>query len=133
MQWLIDLVTERVIQTIGVPPCQVDISDTAPNLITTDFTIDNDWHILDLSAYFPVGSKAGNFKCRGRTTGIDGIAYFRKPGAATAGSCRLRTQVANHYISTSFVCGVDANRHIEYRISGATWDNLTLKINGYFL
>ncbi|GAH38338.1 unnamed protein product, partial [marine sediment metagenome] len=110
----------------------VDISDTAPNLVTGDFTIDGADHLLDLSAHLPVGATAVNLKCRGRTTDIAGIAYFRHPDAPNIGSCRLRTQVANHFIANSFVCGLDSGRNIEYKIAGANWDDLTLKISGYW-
>ena len=59
MQWLIDIIAEKVKNEIGIPPVFVDRGDV-PFWDIDDFStlFDNAWHTIDLSLIVPEGTSA---------------------------------------------------------------------------
>ena len=130
MQWLVDL----VIAAIGVPPTYVEgePSDFG-NFTKVDFTTDNNTHLLDLSPLLPSEAVAVNLAVRVRTVTVNAIVRFMHPDAPTfQGRCIIRTQVANINIRAIQACGVNAAGEIAYKFTDVVWDEIGVKIRGYW-
>lgn len=134
MQWLIDIIAEKVIAEIGIPPVYierptgtVDFQKGAP-LIT-----DNAWHELDLSSIIGEGAKAVLFHLRGSSSDISGCVRLKnKSQAGIATHCTLRLQIAGHSIAGHYIIAVGADRIIEYKIENIVWTLLILTVKGWW-
>jgi len=134
MQWLIDLIAERVIATIGIPPTYIDRGDPAVLDLDT-FTCDGSWHELDLSAIIPAGAKAVLLRLTIRDDAVGSYLRFRKTGSANAiNRSIIRTQVSMVYKNADMVVALDDNRKIEYSsAAGTTFVSSDLAVGGWWL
>lgn len=101
----------------------------------TDFTIDGNWHDLDLSSIVPAGAKFVYLTgwCQNNTV----AQYFqvRKNGNSNVfikGTQTIIVANAVHDIEMRVAC--DTNRYIEYRASnGGTWSEIAIAVSGWVL
>lgn len=135
MQWLIDIVAEKVIAEIGIPPCWIQRPDFDGNdFLKEALTIDNAWHELDVSAIVPAGASAAHFHIKVDANTIGGVIYMRPRGRSEfTGTCKVRPQVAGQPIAYFPTVGLDSSRIIEYRISSAVWVLINIKIEAWLL
>lgn len=132
MQWLIDIIAQKVIDTIGIPPCYYIL--TGSNYFLIDkFIVDGQEHEFDLSSLIPIGTTAINIQARAKSSDGNGIWFIRPPGSSPLGSCHMRPQVANKDISIHSVVGMTESRSFMYKFYGDTWTSFALKVRGYFL
>lgn len=112
MQWLIDLVIEK----IGVPPCFYDRGDPAAwDFTWINLNTDGAWHDLDLSAIVPNAAKAVLLRIRVQCGVVAKLLQFRKSGNVNSLNTNgFRVQVANVVFEGDLVCAC-TNGHIEYR------------------
>lgn len=134
MQWLIDLVAERVIATIGIPPVFVYRGNYglydfhAPTLIA-----DSNWHELDLSGLVPEKAKCVLLHAKMKSDTIGGKLRFRPLGDTNSlFRCNLRTQVANIEIGAYIPAPLGTGRKIEYQYSDATFDARYITVMGWW-
>lgn len=135
MQWLIDILAERVIATIGIPPVYIDRGDPAIDDFTfPDFTVDNAWHDLDLSAIVPEGAKAVQFHAEVRAPIIGDTFALRKNGNVNAANINLLViQVGDVVIAQNLASALDTNRFIEYRVINPLTQVIILTVKGWWL
>lgn len=138
MQWLINLVAERVINTIGVPPCYIDRGDPAiVDFIIGAFTTDGNWHELDLSAIVPENAKAISATVNLKAGNVLSEFGIRIHGNANDESrSRAIIQVADLLFAADFICGVNTDRKIDYKSTPdflSIWGIIDLTIKGWWL
>lgn len=135
MQWLIDLIAEKVIETIGVPPCYIDRGDHGPiDWDITSMIVDGADHDLDMSSIIPAGATAVNLHLVGASTTITDIFLLRpKSHPRVFGSCTIRPQIAGHDFGERRVVGVDPDRIMTYKFTGVGWTNLKINVKGWWL
>lgn len=135
MQWLIDLVAERVIATIGIPPTYIDRGDPAAIDYTVgDFTRDDTWRELDLSAIVPEGATAVALTLVFNYGATNRHAYFRKNGNANdIIFTGLTNPVATLDYIGDLVCAVSSDRKIDYKISTGIGMVVNLSVKGWWL
>lgn len=135
MQWLVDLVAEQVIATIGIPPVYIDRGDPA----VTDFdfayfSVTNAWTEFDLSAIVPAGAKAVNLTCTLRATSINRKIQFRRHENVNDKSrSRMFTQVANQFITKDLVIACDENRKLDYFRDLIGINSASVDVKGWWL
>lgn len=118
MQWLIDIVYEKVMAKIAGPPFYVDRGDpTWWDFTDPNFIEDGAWHILDLSNIVPARARAVHFRLACISPTIGGLAYFRRAGNTND----INSAVCSSYagsVSTdrSYIVALDSSRHIEYKV-----------------
>lgn len=134
MQWLINLVAEKVIAEIGIPPCYIERPTGSVDFEKdTHLITDDAWHELDISSIVGVGAKAVLFHLRGESNDISGCVRLKnKSQAGFATHCTLRLQVAGHPIAGHYVVAVGADRIIEYKIENIVWIMLLLTVKGWW-
>lgn len=104
------------------------------DFILGDFTADNGWHALDLSAIIPkntiaiivcmgLNENAGDMLIRFRPKGYTGV--YTMP--------RIETVFADTTAVVNFMLGVSSDRQIEYKISTSTWAIIEMDILGWFI
>ncbi|MBA7611862.1 hypothetical protein ES703_19093 [subsurface metagenome] len=135
MQWLINLVAERVIATIGIPPVYIDRGDPAA-VDYTDATLTRNaaWHELDLSAIVPAGAKAVSLNLKFRSNLVSLEGWFRKNGNAnTAAIAGVETAVAGVNVYGDLTVALDSDRKINYLFGAGGLDVISLTIKGWWL
>ncbi|GAI20613.1 unnamed protein product [marine sediment metagenome] len=107
-----DWVTEQGYLTTGF----VDRGDPGTwDFELGDFTLDGNWHDLDLSSIVPEGTKAIAMYVLLRTTSTAKYLIFREKGNAYEKNiAMLQTVIANVPIRGDYIVSLDANRKIEY-------------------
>jgi len=135
MQWLIDLIAEKVIATIGIPPTYIDRGDPAIfDFLKTDLTQDGAWHELDLSAIVPAGAVAVNVHLTIEHVDVHRAAFLRKHGNANNfGIVGQRTQVSNKTIEKDGCVAISSDRKIDYFFEAPAWLIITMTITGWWL
>lgn len=109
----------------------VDRGDPAGvDKIVGDFTLDGNWHDLDLSGIVPAGTKAVYL-----TVTLAAVAgnyiYFRKNGNVNTANVLGISSVVLAATMGSFVVPCDSSRVIEYAGAAAALCNLV--VSGYFI
>lgn len=119
---------------IGKGLCFVDRGDPATRDFTTaNFTADDLWHDLDLSAIVPALAKAVLIYTSTRDNIAGQRIIFRKNGNTNSQAIAVnREKVANLYNEEDQIVACDANRIIEYRASNVVWTTLYLTVKGWW-
>lgn len=135
MQWLINLVAEKVIAEIGVPPCYVDRGDPAePDFEDTDLIVPTDWRELDLSGIVPAGAVAVHLRTWLQHTTARNYIQFRKHGNTNdINAFTSITQAANTYIFFDGAVGLDEDRKVDYKVVGEDWTIIFITVAGWWL
>lgn len=131
MQWLIDEIKAE----IGIPPVYIPrLTSLVADFQLGDFTTDNAYHTLDLSAIVPAGVSAVNLATRVVGPGVGNMVSYRHPDDTRAqGRGILFTQFAHIDKRQVWAQGVDSNRHIEYRMQNVAWTLMLLLVRGWWL
>lgn len=131
MQWLIDTIKELIHSQLGA----FVRGDTPGNDFTIlDFTIDNAWHGLDLSAIAPADAQMVNVIFNMRSTTINKRTLFRRKGITGSGQViETRSQVANVFFTTSFAIPLNADRVCEYKVTSVDVNGMFLTVLGWWL
>ena len=135
MQWLIDLIAEKVIAEIGVPPCYIDRGDDGSYDFTlANLTLDGPFHDLDVSGIVPEGATAVLFSFWGDSTDVPlSFVIQRKGGDAGGQEWRVTTQIAHVPVSHDGVVVCPDDRILEYRGTGFVWDFVGVRVKGWWL
>lgn len=135
MQWLIDIIAARVIDTIGIPPVYIDRGDPAAwDFMHTDLIVDAQWHELDLSAIIPPNPKAVLLTVSWLTEETHAFVKFRKPGNVNEKAMTLiTTQVARIAITYDTVVSLSDDQKIEYNIDVTPGTVLAVTVKGWWL
>lgn len=138
-RWLNNLTSIlRSYSSTWVPETNTDLYDMgdpgAATFVTADFTCDNAWHDLNLSAIVPAGTKAVFMRVLITDLSIGNFLRFRKNGNSNAiTSPAARTQVANvTFEAPSILVFCDTNRVIEY-LGNSAFDDIVVVITGWIL
>lgn len=146
MQWLIDIIKEWVqaqgyaleswVEAKGyLTTGFVDRGDPVDeDFDITDFTCDNTWRELDLSAIVPAGAKAVSLYFTTRCSVIQKYWSFRNADNVNLNNIsRIRPQIANFFDAGDFTVPVSTNRKIHYNCSdGCVW-TVFLTVKGWWL
>lgn len=146
MQWLIDIVkawieaqnyaTEAWVEAKGyLTTAYVDRGDPATyDWQSGDFTKDNVWRDLDLSAIVPAGAITVALSCHIQATEVAKRVQFRKKGNVnTRNVAEMWTQVSAADHAGDLIVALDADKKIQYRIHAATWLSLNVTVKGWWL
>ncbi len=135
VQWLINLIAEKVIAEIGIPPTFIDRGDPGTvDWTAGDFTKDNTWRDLDLSSIVPENAKGVALSVAALCEQIGINVYFRKKGNVnTPNRSRLQTQVGYGTMPADITVACDENRKIQYLMGLATWLSLEVTVKGWWL
>jgi hypothetical protein len=112
----------------------VDRGDvSSPDFDTLDFTIDDDWHVLDLSSILPKGNILFRFQLLIKVDAADSLIEFRKNGNANhINVANLGTHVADIIVDSNLHVMCDSNRLVEYRGTTATWETIQFVVLGWY-
>lgn len=135
MQWLTDIIVERVINEIGIPPVFIDRGDpAAPDFTEPNFTQDFAWHDLDLSGIVPDGAQGVLLGINVASLTVAKLIEFRKDGNSnTFNVSSIITQVASTAITADLSCPISSDRKLEYRVHTVLWHILNLTVKGWWL
>jgi len=135
MQWLIDIVLEKVAEAGYLTNSYIDRGTTnQPDFSLGDFIGDLSWNDLDLSAIVPEGAKAVAFTMSGMGTFASSVARFRKKGNLYSfNSTSFATPVSDIEDYGDCMCGISADRKIQYNLLDVGWDDLYLTVKGWWL
>lgn len=133
MQWLIDIIAEKVINEIGIPPVFINRGDPTPaDFEETDLTQDNNWHELDLSGIIPENAKGVIIASVLLAQQASSSFQLRRAGNvnnnAVSGSV---TQVANQVMLQTFTVPLSDDRKLEYNAEAANWFVLNLTVTAW--
>lgn len=99
-----------------------------------DFTTDETWNDLDLSAIVPAGAIAILFNIQVKDDAADSSMLFRENGNSNAYNvASVRTQVANVISDADLIVSCDAGRVIEYYGSNLAFVSIDLTVRGWFI
>lgn len=134
MQWLIDIVVERVIAELGIPPVFIDRGDVA--------AFDWEWnnHLffpaifdLDLSGIVPSGASAVLIGLNYTRAAAGTFLRFRTKGNVNWHNAALgRVVVANIEDNSNIIVALNADRIIEANIGGI-WIVVEIIVRGWWL
>jgi len=104
------------------------------DVIKTGFTIDADWHSLDLSAIVPAGTVL--IHCRLRL--YAGTEYYcmkwRKNGNSQLGNAFIAyTHTSGGDWDYDFWLACDENRCVEYLLQDVVWTNIDFVVRGWIV
>lgn len=116
-------------------PVFVDRGDPAAYDYTlTNFTQDNAYHDLDLSAIIPAGAIAVLIIIEYYLSTLGYLINFRKNGNANERNiAQIRPTVQDVWSSQQIIVSLDANRIIEYKITGDAFGGLNATISGWWI
>lgn len=98
-----------------------------------NFTTDNNWHDLDLSAIVPSGAKAVAIQILIQDDALNSHIQFRKKGNTNVyNRSYLNTIVINLWHNLDIIVACDDNRVIEYRASNVVFTGINLTIKGWW-
>jgi len=99
-----------------------------------DFTTDENWYDLDLSAIVPPNTTLVHLRIWVQNTTANQNFVLRKNGNTNSYNCiKLTTQNADIPFALDLWCPVDSNRVIEYFASNSTWTNINIVIRGWLI
>jgi len=137
MQSLIELIAEKVIAEIGIPPVYVWRGEQNDcDWDQTTLILDSAFHELDLGGIIPAGASAVNMFARVKnpTVGFNVKFQMKKQGAIhTQYTCILRPQVADIWIGGLYPIKLSDDRKIEYNARSLTLCEVKLVIRGWWL
>lgn len=135
MQWLIDLIAEKVIAQIGIPPVYIHRGDpTAWDYLVGAFIRDLQWHPLDLSHIVPTGASAVNLRCFSFTSIVNPIIMFARHTITHGYNLHHhQTPIAQLGSNSTFTIGIDPDRLIQYAIADTGIIALDLIVCGWWL
>jgi len=88
-----------------------------------DFTLDADWHELDLSSIVPVGAYSAYFRIQVQSTSASGGFYVAETGTGTYNNIAGAViSVADKNFEASVFAKLDSNRKVRY------WANASLDV-----
>lgn len=135
MQWLIDVIAARVIETIGIPPVFIDRGDVRfPDWVEADFTHDNAWRDFDLSGIVPVDAKCVLIRVWASSFWITSFFDLRKKGHVwNQNSSVAQMQVSGQTYCKDMPCAMGPNSMIQYRSNSPGWNFLNTTVRGWWL
>jgi hypothetical protein len=106
-------------------PSSVDFSKT-------DFSIDGNWHVLDLSEKVPEGATIVHFSIAALTAFNDQTIVFVKNGSVNKknGATIRVPHGAKEYFQSDWVA-CDSDRKVQYWISDVAWTTLDFLVRGW--
>ncbi|MCJ7777741.1 MAG: hypothetical protein MUP16_05450 [Sedimentisphaerales bacterium] len=113
----------------------VDRGDPAAfDFTVVNFTCDNEWHELDLSAIVPAEATAVILKLQLKTAAVAKYIYFRKNGNVNPyNSSFLATQVTNLWVGNDLIIALDTNKKVSYIATAYAWTAINVTVAGWFL
>lgn len=134
MQWLIDLVAEKVIAEIGIPPVYIDRGDPVDfDWNHTTLILDNNWHTLDLSGIVDPNAKAVLIRGFMESSVALRTIIFRRHGITNEPlQSIMSTQVANLPNYLQKVVALSTDLKIEYKARTGPWNFFFLVISGWW-
>jgi len=134
MQWLIDIVKEWTIAQNYLTQGFVSRGDPAnADFELGNFTTDNAFHDLDLSAIVPADAKAASICTVARdTTDIGSIKIQRSDYNSIRTMGGQAIIKANRIEYEMFTISMNTDRKIKYSISASGWNFLTLTVAGWW-
>lgn len=135
MLWLINLIAERVITTIGIPPTFVDRGDPASaDWTQATLTADATWRTLDLSGIIDEGASVVLLRTEIKATVINKNFELRNPDNSNwPNVSRIKSDIANQENKQDLIVIPNSNREIEYYLSVATWSKINLTVAGWWM
>lgn len=98
-----------------------------------EFTRDDTWHELDLSAIVPEHAKAIDLTLTIQNSDINGYILFRRGGQAGGiNTCGHYIPVINRPYRADLVIPIDSDRKIDYIISAGGWAFINFLIKGWW-
>jgi len=131
LQWLIDLIIERIGPTGGY----VNRGDPGSADFTVgDFTRDGSWHTLDLSSIVPEGVNAVNIRLTIKSTISNKTFSIRTKGNVNAANIfQSTTQTPVSFFAQMGLVFLNDSREIEYHIQSSDINQIFMVINGWWL
>lgn len=131
MQWLINMLHEL----FGDRHRYFDRGDpAAADFTTVDFTRNNSFHDLDLSAIVPDKATLVSFRIIFKADQVGENLFFRTNGNFnSANGAIMYSLVADLYYGTQFLVHPDSNRIIEYKISSTHVTEIYVVICGWWM
>ena len=136
MQWLVDLIMERIWAEINGFGIFVDRGDPGvADFRVHQFTKDNAWHDMDLSSIVPDKALAVLLRVTIATSATAGLIDFRKNGNVfPVNQATVGHEVANLQGFGDIVIALDENRIIEYKVKiQPTYHVLSTTVGGWWL
>ncbi len=135
MQWLIDLIAAKVIAEIGATGAYVDRGDPSSFDFTLgDFTLDNAWHPLNLSAVIPVDTSLVAIQVVQRCIISAQQTVWRKAGNTNEKNVSaIIGPVANTFAFGTIFTPVNTARRCEYKIQSVSFNYITATVKGWWL
>lgn len=137
MQWLINLVAEKVIAEIGVPPCYIDRGDFTGEFASINAGLnDGLWHEIDFSSIVPANAKAVVIRLRAENT-VAGESIQVQPKDTlkdVPGHCAFSIPSADITNRTWMVIGLSTDLKIIYNATSlGVWSNSGVSLRGWIL
>ena len=107
---------------------------SAADFTTGDFTSDNTWKVLDLSGILPSNTKFFHGLMSIRDDAVQQAILMTKNGATNKfNRLEFRTQVADVWVDSDFICPVDTDRKVTYLLYNVVYSGVQLTIRGWFI
>lgn len=135
MQWLIDIVAQRVIDTIGIPPTYIWRGQRAfADWTIAFFDTDATWYEWDMSAIVPAGATAVLLRVVMSADVADALFELKNFDMASVFfvDC-LRTQVANQVFTYLLPMSINADRKLKYWAENVNWTTISVAVEGWWL
>lgn len=135
MQWLIDILAEKVIAEIGIPPVYIDRGPIgAVDWDLGDLTADSSWYTLDASGIIPEAASAILFQIYMSNSAILKFVRLRTDNTHLIPNHRFfSTIIANLVQTQQFILKPTANRTFDYSLTAGGWNFVEITIQGWFL
>ena len=119
----------------GKVPMYVDRGDPAAyDFEIGDFTQDNAWHNLDLSAIIPLSAKAILMDWDYNNSATNRHIELRKNGQTNnKNHAEVHSYVAAQDDHAVMIVSPDGNRIVEYKVSTAGWSAIAMTIRGWWI
>lgn len=135
MQWLIDIAKEAMEQWIydnGIYRYRGD--PAAYDFAIGDFTRDNAFHDLDLSAIVPENAKGVHFFVIVQAAGAgEELILIRGGQVNTNNMAFTKTEVGGTLNTADVICACDENRIIQYKCPNGLNQRIDLLVKGWLL
>ena len=136
MLWLIELVAEKVIAEIGIPPVYITRGDPdAWDYNIGDFRIEQTWRELNLSGLVPAGAKAVHVRVGLKNNIINETFSLKKFGQTNSYvGVTGRPLIGTLLYEYDWIVAISEDRKLEYRITdNGTWTQINFCVKGWIL
>lgn len=134
MQWLIDIIKDWIGVRGNLPAGYVNRGDPgAYDFVIGNFTVDNAWHELDLSAIVPEHATAVDLFVLGANVSSAKELIFRRHDNTNRFAIDgIRTVIAGLTEYANPVISLDETRIIEYMATTPAWAAISLAVKGWW-